>query len=203
MTFEETAKLLRENDNKSPVSKRLIICFDPGETTGAAVFYRGLLLCAGQFITSELVISQPQIKWMLNMQCEELMTYWSPGFAEWDRRGLLGDLSVYPPVVIIEDYRVYGWKTDQHSWAHLHTPKLIGLIYGEAVRRLAYFHGMDFDRIKIDILTPMAHEAKQFCTDTKLHDWGYHKGVPRHGRDAVRHGCQYLMFGKYGDSGQN
>ena len=84
--------------------------------------------------------------------------------------------------VVMEDYKVYGWKTDQHAWAALHTPKFIGSIVA-----LCYIHQIPYHM-------QMAQQAKGFCSDEKLEGWGYYDRGMRHARDAVRHGCYYTLF---------
>lgn len=91
---------------------------------------------------------------------------------------------VKPALVVFEDYKVYGWKTDQHAWSGLHTPRLIGAL--ETL--LGVVHGIPFHK-------QMAHVAKGFCTDEKLTQWGYYAKGQRHARDAVRHACYYILFG--------
>ncbi len=85
--------------------------------------------------------------------------------------------------IVIEDYRVYRWKQKQHAWSDLHTPRLIG-----AIEKIAY------DK-SLPLIKQPAHIGKGFCTDAKLKHWGmWHTGM-RHGRDAIRHGCYYTLFG--------
>lgn len=95
-------------------------------------------------------------------------------------------LEAKPDLVVAEDYRVYKWKADQHAWAELHTPKLIGaLVYWCHVQ-------------KIPLVMQSAQTGKGFCTDERLKEWGFYKTSMRHGNDAVRHACQFLMFGTTG-----
>jgi hypothetical protein len=92
-----------------------------------------------------------------------------------------------PKIVVCEDYRVYGWKTQQHAWADLHTPRLIG--------------ALEFmcSSMKVPVVKQGAQLAKQFCTDDKLKEWGLYERGERHSRDATRHLCFYLLFGKKED----
>lgn len=88
-----------------------------------------------------------------------------------------------PTAIIIEDYRIYRWKQKEHAWSDLHTPRLIG-----GIEKLA------FDKC-LPLIKQPAHVAKGFCNDAKLKDWSmYIKGM-RHGRDAIRHGAYYILFG--------
>ena len=89
-----------------------------------------------------------------------------------------------PHVVVIEGYRVYAQKSKAHIWNALYTPKLIG--YVEAICQSTPY-GVD------EYYIQMA-STKQFCDDGKLKDWGYYLKGKRHSRDAVRHGCYWLLF---------
>ena len=86
--------------------------------------------------------------------------------------------------MVCENYRVYGWLVQQHSWAELHTPKLIG-----AIACLAYISNTP-------IHYQMASEGKGWVTDTKLKEWNMYNAGQKHARDAIRHACYYLLFGK-------
>lgn len=84
--------------------------------------------------------------------------------------------------VVIEDYRVYSWKTKDHAWAGLHTSRLIG-----ATELICYDAGLDLTK-------QTAQQAKGFCTDDKLQAWGLWQEGQRHARDAIRHALYYLLF---------
>lgn len=89
-----------------------------------------------------------------------------------------------PLVVVAEDYRIYKWKAKQHTGSDLFTPRLLG-----ALDLLCHQRG-------IPLYLQMAQLAKVFCTDDKLKHWGFYKKGQRHARDAIRHGCYWLVFGK-------
>ena len=89
-----------------------------------------------------------------------------------------------PTHLVYEDYRVYGWKAKDHAWQELFTPKLIG-----AIETIASLHNETTTRHK-----QMAQVAKAFCTDQKLKEWNLYDRGLKHGRDAVRHACYYLLF---------
>jgi len=143
-------------------SHRPIIAVDPGETTGVAVFDDYRFLTAQELVTKDLASS---VKLFQDFFVASAFKCSSE------------------PLVICEDYRVYGWKTEQHAWAGLHTPKLIGIIL--AVCQIESF----------EICFRMAHEVKQFCTDDKLQAWGYYHVGSRHARDAIRHATFHTLFG--------
>ncbi|UTC30058.1 ribonuclease H-like protein [Brevundimonas phage vB_BpoS-MaInes] len=88
------------------------------------------------------------------------------------------------PLVVCEDYRVYGHKTEQHAWAGLHTPKLIGAIE---------FFCAEMD---IPMVFPMAIEGKSWATDDMLKQWGLYDPGMKHARDASRHIVTRTFFGK-------
>lgn len=134
-----------------------VLAIDPGETTGWALFCNTTMDRHGQLQTSLF----PQAPVTLCSHIEA----WKPD------------------VVVIEDYRVYKWKTDSHAWAALHTPKLIGVV--------EYFCYIN----KIPLTKQSAQVGKGFCTDERLKEWGLYQVAMRHANDAIRHACQYLMFG--------
>ena len=89
-----------------------------------------------------------------------------------------------PKVVVVEDYRVYSWRAKQHTWSDLFNPRLIG---GREVL---------FGMHDVPLIKQQPQVAKGFCTDDKLKSWGFWmKGQP-HVRDAIRHGCYYILFNK-------
>lgn len=137
-----------------------IIGLDPGETTGFCILLDGHLVEAGQLATETVKLGIPLIHAKLK------------GLGAFKQ----------PAIVVYEDYRVYAWKTDQHTWATLHTPQMLGVI-----ESLAYIEGLKTK-------SQMAQQPKQFCTDAKLKEWGYYRKGERHARDAIRHACYYLLF---------
>lgn len=137
-------------------STEYVLALDPGETTGWAVFKSCELIASGQSLTKTL----PQARQVF---CELIDMY-------------------NPQVIVAEDYKVYGWKAQAHSWSSLHTPKIIGMLAGIA-------GGKD-----IPLHLQMAQQAKGFVTDVKLRSWGYYNTGKKHARDAIRHGCYFLVF---------
>jgi len=89
-----------------------------------------------------------------------------------------------PDVVVCEDYRVYQQKLESHAFSPVLTLRLIG-----AIDYICHTKG-------IPITYQMATTAKGFCTDKKLQDWDYWQSGLKHSRDAIRHGCYYLLFHK-------
>lgn len=158
MSFRELLERVCQNSGKKPFQGKLL-ALDPGETLGWALFSASELLSCGQ---------QP----MVQGEEKEIL---------FQNISFLGISQV--DVVVCEDYKVYNWKTEQHSWSSLITPKIIGAIQYECVRhdKPIYFQ--------------MAATAKGFCSDDKLKQWGYYERGKRHARDAIRHGCYWLLFG--------
>lgn len=137
-----------------------ILAFDPGETTGVALLHRTqttIHVRSWQIQTSDLISAHEIVK---------------PIIAEKDN-----------DIVVCEDYKVYGWKTQQHSWSSLHTPKLIGTISSLCADS------------NIPLRMQMAQQVKYFCTDEKLRYWGVYNSGNRHANDAVRHAVYYFLFG--------
>ena len=85
--------------------------------------------------------------------------------------------------VFVENYRVYAKFVNQHTWAELHTPKLIGAIQ------------LSCHLLKLPLRLQMAHEAKSFFTNDKLQSWGiFPPAQKRHAADALRHALHGALF---------
>lgn len=141
---------------KSQAEPPVIVGIDPGETSGLCVFQGSEMIDASQIHGKTVVEAFTGIRHYMS--------------------------TVEADFVVMEDYRVYGWKTDDHAWASLFTPKLIGALE-------CHIH----DR-QIPLVLQMAQIGKGFCTDSKLQDWGFYQRAQRHSRDAIRHVCYYLLF---------
>lgn len=104
-----------------------------------------------------------------------------------DVKGLL-DLfaELQPDFILYEDYRVYSNKLDRHSYSPVMTVRLLGVIETYCQMNNIPSHKQ------------MATTAKNFCTDAKLEQWGFWQKGMRHARDAIRHGCYFLLFYKKG-----
>jgi hypothetical protein len=104
-----------------------------------------------------------------------------------DTTGLLNLFEeVKPDFVLYEDYRVYESKLERHANNPVYTLRLIGTI--EAYCQMN----------KLSHHRQMATTAKNFVTDDKLKSWGFWQTGMRHARDAIRHGCYFLLFYKKG-----
>lgn len=138
-----------------------LLCLDPGETTGMCVLQcRGssapVLLEAGQLETKT---AQKAFK----------------SLPEVFKR-------ISPTHVVVENYRVYGWKTEEHSNSEVVTARVIGMI-----ELLCEERG-------ILPTMQMAAQAKGFVDDDKLKAWNLWVKGKKHARDAIRHGVYYLLF---------
>ena len=78
------------------------LCFDPGHTTGFAVFVGTNLHDRGELTTKPIEAAVREVERAMN-QYE-------------------------PDIVIVEDYRVYSWKTEHHAGSELLTTRIIGVI---------------------------------------------------------------------------
>jgi hypothetical protein len=89
-----------------------------------------------------------------------------------------------PDVIVIEDYRVYKWRAKHHAGSDMLTTRVIGCIETLAI----------MCQIPHIVKQP-AHIAKGFCKDIKLREWDMYQKGHKHARDAIRHGCYFLLFG--------
>lgn len=92
-----------------------------------------------------------------------------------------------PDFILYEDYKVYAHKLARHTFNPVFTLRLIGAIetYGQITG--------------IPTHKQMAVTAKNFVTDEKLKSWGFWETGMRHARDAIKHGCYFLLFYKKGE----
>lgn len=95
---------------------------------------------------------------------------------------------IQPDFILYEDYKVYSHKLDRHSFNPVFTVRLIGVIETYCQTEGVKSHKQ------------MATTAKNFCTDDKLKQWGFWQKGMRHSRDAIRHGCYFLLFYKKGQN---
>lgn len=91
--------LLKKRRGASFEAPERLLCLDPGETTGWAVFERGELTASGQARTIE--------GWEV---IHDLF------------------VDIKPTAVIYENYRVYAHKLERHSNSEVYTLRLVGVI---------------------------------------------------------------------------
>lgn len=146
---------------KSPrgSSRDRIIAFDPGETTGVACIQDDQFMWSKQLDTKTIPGAHSVIHQFLKEQA-------------------------FPAAIIVHEiYRVFKWHVNDHAWASLHTPRLIGGLEATCEILGLPLHGQ----------TPQV--AKNFATDANLRAWDlYHAGTP-HARDALRHAIHFALFG--------
>lgn len=137
---------------------RTLLAFDPGETTGCCVFKDGK---PSEFMQLPSVNKKTrEYEWSI---IEEFID------------------KVNPDAVIIENYRIYAHKLEQHSSSDVPTLQLIGVIKYMLHKR------------NIPYKLQMAQQAKGFVTDAKLKEWGMWDIGHKHARDACRHCVYYLV----------
>ena len=157
MDFPSFLQIYCQQNNRKPYAGS-ILCIDPGETTGVSYF------------------NLYGMRYWDEIRTPDVDSY-TDCFDE-----LLNATDDIIQCIVIEDYRVYSWKTEQHAWSALHTPQIIAATHVLARQK------------KIPVFKQMAHPVKTFCTDEKLKEWGYWQKGKRHARDAIRHGCYFLLF---------
>lgn len=155
MDFQKLLDVQDKKYDRSPAPES-ILCFDPGHTTGWAVFKDSTLANSGQINTRDDTKAPHLINELFQQH--------------------------QPDIVICEDYRVYGWRQEHHVGSDMLTTRIIGMV--ETCAAFMY----------VPIIKYMAVEAKRFCTDKKLKEWGFYVKSQKHARDAIRHGCYYLVF---------
>lgn len=146
-----------EKFRKNPFDGRLIT-FDPGNTTGYSIWDDGKLTAAGQLIT-------PDVKGAVR------------ALEVWIRAKDIEGAN--NSIVVIEEYRIYSWKTEQHAWSDIHTIRLIGCL-----ETLLELRGIRYQMCGAGL-------AKTFATDQKLEDWGFYVKGQKHARDAIRHAVYF------------
>ena len=162
MKFLDLLVHTRDADFAESIKDIVIVGIDPGETTGICTFQGTKLIDAQQLLTK----SVPEGAVMVN-------NYMEGAF-----------ICATRTLVVMEEYRVYAWKTKSHAWAGLHTPRLIGA--------LEYMlHCMN-----TKLVVQTAGEGKGFVTNEKLQEWSYYQSAKRHANDAIRHVCHNLLFTK-------
>lgn len=145
-----------------------LLALDPGETTGFCYLKT----------SADPAIKEPQLL------VGQIKTGDFPGVVD-NYMELVMNNWPYSKL-IMEDYRIYSWKSDDHKWSSVHTLRVIGAI--QALQRWEWSH--------IPIEFHSAQEGKSFVTDTKLNEWGLYdqtKGL-KHARDAMRHAIHHAVF---------
>jgi hypothetical protein len=162
-----------------------VLALDPGETTGWAHFYDMRHICSGQIQTGTTPLAFRNVTELFQ---ERIKAGREGGFY------MTGDGSPHAEIlpvvrdaeqnslhVVIEDYKVYSWKSDSHSWSGVHTVKVIAACELAALL------------LHLPYRLRMAQHAKGFCTDGDMEKWGLWVKSQRHARDAIRHATLYII----------
>jgi hypothetical protein len=108
VTFEELWVKYHAQE-KTPLFQGNLVCFDPGETTGLAVF---------KAAATNLSLAE----------VDQLPT-WNKQAGDLALRPLTSCFdTTKPTIVVFESYQVYDWKTEEHSWSQIPTVQIIGAI---------------------------------------------------------------------------
>ncbi len=159
MDFSELATQIRAQKGLPEIPDTYTtLCFDPGHTTGWAVFHKFNLMDSGEISTQSIEEATHEVELLIS--------------------------EYQPSMIVIEDYRVYRWRAKHHAGSDMLTTRVIGCIETLAIMS-QYPH----------VVKQPAHIAKGFCTDPKLRAWDMYIKGQKHARDAIRHGCYYLLFG--------
>ena len=159
MDFPELAVKIRTQKGLPEIPTHYTtLCFDPGHTTGWAAFIQYDLTDSGEISTQSIEEATHEVELLIS--------------------------EFQPDMIVIEDYRVYKWRTKHHAGSDMLTTRVIGCI-----ETLALISQVP------DVIKQPAHVAKGFCNDKKLREWNLYKKGEKHARDAIRHGCHYLLFG--------
>ncbi len=159
MNFSELATQLRIQKELPEIpAAHHTLCFDPGHTTGWAIFHQFQLHASGEIDTNNIEEATIEVELLISEH--------------------------QPDIIVIEDYRVYKWRAKHHAGSDMLTTRVIGCI--ETLAIMCHIP---------NIVKQPAHIAKNFCTDKKLKEWDFYKIGEKHARDAIRHGCFYLLFG--------
>ncbi len=159
MDFPELAAQIREQKGLPAIPDTYTtLCFDPGHTTGWAAFNKFDLISSGEISTQSIEEATHGVELLIS--------------------------EYQPDMIVIEDYRVYKWRTKHHAGSDMLTTRVIGCI-----ETLALISQVP------DVIKQPAHVAKGFCNDKRLREWNIYKKGEKHARDAIRHGCYYLLFG--------
>lgn len=162
-----------------------LVAIDPGETTGVVALHDTDIAVLKQVKTPGFsnkplrpdVEDPDPLWWQVDSVCCRNET-------------VLSDFDEHTCTIVLEDYRIYGWKSDEHAWSDVHTLRLIG-----AIEHAASIY-------EFPLYKQSAHQGKSFWNDQKLERFGLTEITRelgsdtkvRHTRDALRHALQFLTF---------
>ena len=104
MDFASFVDKARENRRLPPIDVDCLVSFDPGHTTGIAIFQGKELSYVTQENTSDITRVSSQLR-----------KYFSEG-PHWKQ----------PTLILIEEYRIYQWRAKHHTGSDLLTARIIG-----------------------------------------------------------------------------
>jgi hypothetical protein len=110
--FHELATTIRRAQ-KSDFQGR-VLAFDPGETTGWAVFNRTP-------DTTELIDAGQATTWPLRVGVENFITLFQ---------------QFRPTIIVYESYHIYSWKANQHKNSEVATIQVVGCLQTLAIQRI-------------------------------------------------------------------
>jgi len=167
--------------------EKWLVCIDPGETTGVTLS-RGLYLKEfKQVPTPGFKLPFDNGVLSLHEQLRQIMCVEEIRLWEEEPYDALEELDL---TIVVEDYRIYKWKTDEHTWSTVPTLRLIGAIE----HFCSYWN--------LPLYKQTAYTGKSFWNDAKFEKYGIDKMLAesgsktanRHARDALRHALQFLTF---------
>jgi hypothetical protein len=158
--FHELATTIRRSKRNDFQGR--VLAFDPGETTGWAVFHRTTE-------NTELIDAGQATTWPLKVGVENFNTLFQ---------------QFSPNIIVYESYHIYSWKANQHKNSEVATIQVVGCLQTLAIQNV------------LPYTAQTAQIGKTFVNDAKLEDWGLWIPGLRHARDAIRHGCYYILFGE-------
>lgn len=163
-------KLIQVKNPNHLKHNNIVLALDPGYTTGIAVIHGDRLIMYGQMNTRKLdLLTYKDIERIL----DEYLSLW-------DINTDIHTMCKFE--MVVEDYRIYSWKSEEHEWSDVYVARLIGFIQAMCVQR------------SIEFRLRLAQQAKGFVTDEKLKKMGwYQRGLP-HARDAIRHALYHTLF---------
>lgn len=143
----------------------LVLCLDPGETTGWSLFGGGELIEWGQEATGTEPALMADFVNSIEAAYHSVLD-WPDGLER----------------IVYEEYRVRGNKAQEHIGSEVVTIQHIG-----AIKVVA-------NELGLKLVKQSAGMAKGFASDRKLRAWGLYQTGLRHANDSIRHGVYWHLF---------
>lgn len=148
--------------------------------------YHGYLLWLDPGETTGYALMRRNTEGVYLVECGQIQT-WPLEFAVHNISGLL---TTKVNKVGFESYHIYGWKLQEHKFQEVPPIQVIGCLKTLCIQK------------SIPTIVQNAQTGKAFCTDENLKKWNLYIPGQVHARDAIRHACQYLLFGIKGEGGE-